>query len=91
MICLLGTDIKDKVRGSLSTPALIKMLNTSTEPGDARATPTLDDSSAMLFETPQSNQDKASLDTPLRRSLPLECDMYESDMMLGTSMSDTST
>uniref|UniRef100_A0A4W5MIU3 Cell division cycle 16 homolog (S. cerevisiae) n=1 Tax=Hucho hucho TaxID=62062 RepID=A0A4W5MIU3_9TELE len=87
----MGTDIKDKVRGTLSTPVLMKMLNMSTEPSDARATPLLEESGIMVLETSPSNQGKASLDTPLRRSLPLECDMYESDMMLETSMSDTST
>ncbi|XP_071369462.1 cell division cycle protein 16 homolog [Centroberyx affinis] len=87
----IGTDIKDKVRGNLNTPALMKMLNTSSETGDPRATPLLDDSNIMSLETPLSNQDKTLLETPLRRSLTLECDMYESDMMLETSMSDTST
>uniref|UniRef100_A0A4W5MK53 Cell division cycle 16 homolog (S. cerevisiae) n=1 Tax=Hucho hucho TaxID=62062 RepID=A0A4W5MK53_9TELE len=91
VMCLSGTDIKDKVRGTLSTPVLMKMLNMSTEPSDARATPLLEESGIMVLETSPSNQGKASLDTPLRRSLPLECDMYESDMMLETSMSDTST
>uniref|UniRef100_A0A4W5JM89 Cell division cycle 16 homolog (S. cerevisiae) n=1 Tax=Hucho hucho TaxID=62062 RepID=A0A4W5JM89_9TELE len=86
----IGTDIKDKVRGTLSTPGLMKMLNTSTEPSNARTTALLEESGIMALETPQSNQDKASLDTPLRSSLPLECNMYESDMMLETSMSDTS-
>ncbi|XP_029486720.1 cell division cycle protein 16 homolog isoform X2 [Oncorhynchus nerka] len=86
----IGTDIKDKVRGTLSTPGLMKMLNTSTEPSNARTTVLLEESGIMALETPQSNQDKASLDTPLRSSLPLECNMYESDMMLETSMSDTS-
>lgn len=89
-MCLSGTDIKDKVRGTLSTPGLMKMLNTSTEPSNARTTALLEESGIMALETPQSNQDKASLDTPLRSSLPLECNMYESDMMLETSMSDTS-
>uniref|UniRef100_A0A8C5FM72 Cell division cycle 16 homolog (S. cerevisiae) n=1 Tax=Gadus morhua TaxID=8049 RepID=A0A8C5FM72_GADMO len=42
------------------------------------------------------NQEKAAggtetPETPLRRCLALECDMNESDMMLETSMSDTST
>uniref|UniRef100_A0A8C8DDQ2 Cell division cycle protein 16 n=1 Tax=Oncorhynchus tshawytscha TaxID=74940 RepID=A0A8C8DDQ2_ONCTS len=86
----IGTDIKDKVRGTLSTPGLMKMLNTSTEPSNAQTTVLLEESGIMALETPQSNQDKASLDTPLRSSLPLECNMYESDMMLETSMSDTS-
>uniref|UniRef100_A0A667ZRM5 Cell division cycle 16 homolog (S. cerevisiae) n=1 Tax=Myripristis murdjan TaxID=586833 RepID=A0A667ZRM5_9TELE len=86
----IGTDIKDKVRGNLNTPALMKMLNTSSEPGDPRTIPLLDDSNIMSLETPLSNQDK-TVEMPLRRSLTLECDMYESDMMLETSMSDTST
>jgi hypothetical protein len=68
----------------------MKMLNTSTEPSNARTTVLLEESGIMALESPQSNQDKASLDTPLRSSLPLECNMYESDMMLETSMSDTS-
>uniref|UniRef100_A0A4W6DFM6 Cell division cycle 16 homolog (S. cerevisiae) n=4 Tax=Lates TaxID=8186 RepID=A0A4W6DFM6_LATCA len=84
----IGTDINDKVRGSLNTPALMKMLNTS-EPGDL-ATPRLEDTSITSLETPLSNQDKMMLETPLRLSLTLECDMYESDVMLDT-LSDTST
>lgn len=60
----------------------MKMLNTS-EPGDL-ATP------RMSLETPLSDQDKMMLETPLRTSLTLECDMYESDVMLDT-LSDTST
>lgn len=84
-----GTDINDKVRGSLNTPALMKMLNTS-EPGDHLATPKLEDTSITSLETPLSNQDKMMLETPLRLSLTLECDMYESDVMLDT-LSDTST
>lgn len=83
-----GTDINDKVRGNLNTPALMKMLNTS-EPGDL-ATPRLEDASITSLETPLSNQDKMMLETPLRLSLTLECDMYESDVMLET-LSDTST
>lgn len=84
-----GTDINDKVRGNLNTPALMKMLNTS-EAGDLVATPKLEDNSITSLETPLSNQDKMMLETPLRLSLTLECDMYESDVMLDT-LSDTST
>lgn len=87
--CLrVGTDINDKLRGSLNTPALMKMLNTS-EAGDV-ATPRMEDTSVMSLETPLSDQDKMMLETPLRTSLTLECDMYESDVMLDT-LSDTST
>lgn len=67
----------------------MKMLNTS-EAGDLVATPKLEDNSIMSLETPLSNQDKMMLETPLRLSLTLECDMYESDVMLDT-LSDTST
>lgn len=89
LICFYqGTDINDKVRGTLNTPAVMKMLNTS-ESGDL-ATPRLEDSSIASLETPLSNQDKMMLETPLRLSLTLECDMYESDVMLDT-LSDTST
>uniref|UniRef100_A0A671U5R1 Cell division cycle 16 homolog (S. cerevisiae) n=1 Tax=Sparus aurata TaxID=8175 RepID=A0A671U5R1_SPAAU len=65
------------------------MLNTS-EPGDLLATPRMEDTSITSLETPLSNQDKMMLGTPLRLSLTLECDMYESDVMLDT-LSDTST
>uniref|UniRef100_A0A1A8RYP5 Cell division cycle 16 homolog n=1 Tax=Nothobranchius rachovii TaxID=451742 RepID=A0A1A8RYP5_9TELE len=85
----IGTDINDKVRGNLTTPALIKMLNTS-ESGELPAEPRLDETSVTPLETPVSNQDKMMLETPLRLSLTLECDMYENDMMLDT-LSDTST
>lgn len=84
-----GTDLNDKVRGNLNTPALMKMLNTS-EAGDLVTTSKLEDSSITPLETPLSNQDKMMLETPLRLSLTLECDMYESDVMLDT-LSDTST
>lgn len=73
----------------MNTPALIKMLNTS-EAGEAGATPRQEDASIGSLETPLSNQDKMMLETPLRLSLTLECDMYESDMMLDT-LSDAST
>ncbi|TNN42053.1 Cell division cycle protein 16 [Liparis tanakae] len=86
----IGTDISDKARGgSLNTPALIKMLNTS-EPGDPPATPRPEEGGVASSETPPSNQDKMMLETPLRLSLTLECDMYESDVMLDT-LSDAST
>ncbi|XP_075887196.1 cell division cycle protein 16 homolog isoform X2 [Nelusetta ayraudi] len=85
----IGTDLNDKVRGNLNTPALMKMLNTS-EAGDLVTTSKLEDSSITPLETPLSNQDKMMLETPLRLSLTLECDMYESDVMLDT-LSDTST
>uniref|UniRef100_A0A8C9X5E5 Cell division cycle 16 homolog (S. cerevisiae) n=1 Tax=Sander lucioperca TaxID=283035 RepID=A0A8C9X5E5_SANLU len=88
-IQLCCTDLNDKVRGSLNTPALMKMLNTS-EAGDLLATPRLEETSITSLETPLSNQDKMMLETPLRLSLTLECDMYESDVMLDT-LSDTST
>ncbi|KAJ3592060.1 hypothetical protein NHX12_007190 [Muraenolepis orangiensis] len=116
----IGTEIKDKVRSSLNTPALVNALNTSPEAGAAAAEPSLDDSDAMSLETPTQekaaavtpapllddsevmsletpNQEKAAAaegadpETPLRRRLTLECDANESDMLLETSMSDTST
>lgn len=73
----------------MNTPALIKMLNTS-EPGDPPATPRPEDAGVASSDTPLSNQDKMMLETPLRLSLTLECDMYESDVMLDT-LSDAST
>lgn len=73
----------------MNTPALMKMLTTS-EPGDLLATPRLEDTSISSLDTPLSGQDKMMLETPLRLSLTLECDMYESDVMLDT-LSDTST
>lgn len=84
-----GTDIGDKVRGSANTQTLMKALN-ATELTETLASPRLEDvSSAMTVETPLSHQDKMVLDVPLRLSLTLECDMYESDVMLDT-LSDTS-
>uniref|UniRef100_A0AAY4EDT2 Cell division cycle protein 16 homolog n=1 Tax=Denticeps clupeoides TaxID=299321 RepID=A0AAY4EDT2_9TELE len=83
----IGTEIKDKVRSTISTPALMKILNTSADGGDSRPQ-TLEESAVM--ETPTPNPDKSG-EAGFLRSLPLECDMYESDMMLETSMSDTST
>uniref|UniRef100_A0A3B4AFN6 Uncharacterized protein n=1 Tax=Periophthalmus magnuspinnatus TaxID=409849 RepID=A0A3B4AFN6_9GOBI len=81
--------IDDKVKGSLNTPALMKMLSTSELPATPKREEA-EDTSTMSLETPVSNQDKVTLETPLRLSLTLECDMYESDMMLDT-LSDTST
>lgn len=81
--------MNDKVRGSLNTSTLLKMLNT-TEPGNLLATTRLEDTSIASLETPLCEQDKMMLETPLRTSLTLECDMYESDVMLDT-LSDTST
>ncbi|CAL8389063.1 cell division cycle protein 16 homolog [Gadus morhua] len=90
----IGTDIKDKARSNLNTPALVKVLNASPESGEPASASLMDDSDVMSLETP--NQEKAAggtetPETPLRRCLALECDMNESDMMLETSMSDTST
>lgn len=69
----------------------MKMLNTSAEASDSRLQP-LEESGLMALETPPPppNPDKSG-DAAFLRSLPLECDLYESDMMLETSMSDTST
>ncbi|XP_061697260.1 cell division cycle protein 16 homolog isoform X1 [Syngnathoides biaculeatus] len=85
-----GTDIGDKARGRATTQTLMKTLNAATEPAEAPASPRPEDASAMMVETPLSGQDKMVLDMPLRLSLTLECDMYESDVMLDT-LSDTST
>ncbi|XP_018584715.1 cell division cycle protein 16 homolog [Scleropages formosus] len=85
----IGTDIKDKLRSTLSTPALMKLLNTSGDTSEHRAQP-LEESGIMALETSSPNLDKPA-EASLRRSTPLEFDMYESDMMLETSMSDTST
>ncbi|KAG9349579.1 hypothetical protein JZ751_028027 [Albula glossodonta] len=87
----IGTDIKDKLRGSLSTPSLMKVLNTSTDASENRTQP-LEESGIMALETSSPpNPDKPAAEPPFPRSLPPECYMYESDMMLETSMSDTST
>ncbi|KAJ8256042.1 hypothetical protein COCON_G00199060 [Conger conger] len=96
----IGTDIKDKPRGSLNTPALIEVLNTSADGSEARTTQPLEESGIMALETSPANPEKPA-DTPFPRtlspselsfprSLPPDCFMYESDMMLETSMSDTS-
>lgn len=81
-----GTDIKDKVRKTLSTPALIKMLNTSSDGSDSRVQPA--EEAIVCQETPSFNAEKQ---TDAFQRFLLECDMHESDMMLETSMSDTST
>ena len=73
------------------------MLSASPEPGEPASASLMDDSDVMSLETP--SQEKAAggpetPETPLRRCLALECEGYEgqeSDMMLETSMSDTST
>lgn len=85
----IGTDIKDKLRGGLSTPALMEVLNTSAEAGESRTQP-LEESGIMALETSPANPDKPP-EPAFPRSLPPECFMFESDMMLETSMSDTST
>lgn len=84
--CFAGTDIKDKVRKTLSTPALMKMLNTSSDGNESRAQPV--EEVNVCLETPSFNADKQ---TDAFQRFLLECDMHESDMMLETSMSDTST
>ncbi|KAI2660764.1 hypothetical protein H4Q32_008422 [Labeo rohita] len=85
-VTMLGTDIKDKVRKTLSTPALMKMLNTSADGNESRAQPV--EEVNVCLETPSFNADKQ---TDAFQRFLLECDMHESDMMLETSMSDTST
>uniref|UniRef100_W5M4B4 Cell division cycle 16 homolog (S. cerevisiae) n=1 Tax=Lepisosteus oculatus TaxID=7918 RepID=W5M4B4_LEPOC len=95
----IGTDLKDKLRSPLSTPALMKMLNTSTVNSTTANTSTVDtsecqnqtleESSIMSLET-TPHPDKSAGTAP-RPIVPFEFDVYESDMMLETSMSDTST
>uniref|UniRef100_A0A8C1GF84 Cell division cycle 16 homolog (S. cerevisiae) n=1 Tax=Cyprinus carpio TaxID=7962 RepID=A0A8C1GF84_CYPCA len=82
----IGTDIKDKVRKTLSTPALMKMLNTSADGNESRPQPV--EEVNVCLETPSFNADKQ---TDAFQRFLLECDMHESDMMLETSMSDNST
>uniref|UniRef100_A0A673KVM4 Cell division cycle protein 16 homolog n=1 Tax=Sinocyclocheilus rhinocerous TaxID=307959 RepID=A0A673KVM4_9TELE len=82
----IGTDIKDKVRKTLSSPALMKMLNTSADGNESRAQPV--EEVNVCLETQSFNADKQ---TDAFQRFLLECDMHESDMMLETSMSDTST
>ncbi|MBN3295750.1 cell division cycle protein 16 homolog isoform X1 [Amia ocellicauda] len=85
----IGTDIKDQLRSTLSTPALMKMLNhSSVDSSEFRPQP-LEESGIMALET-SPHPDKSTEAAP-RPYVPLEFDMYESDMMLETSMSDTST
>lgn len=76
-----GTDIKDKVKMIPSTTALKKILSTSAEESENQAQP-LEESSVMSLETPAAEAFQRFL---------LECDLRESDIMLETSMSDTST
>ncbi|KAI4886077.1 hypothetical protein NFI96_030131 [Prochilodus magdalenae] len=76
----IGTDIKDKVKMIPSTTALKKILSTSAEDSDSQTQPL--ESSVMVLETPPADAFQRFL---------LECDMRENDMMLETSMSDTST
>lgn len=76
-----GTDIKDKVKMIPGTTALKKILSSSAEENENQGQP-LEESSAMSLETPPSEAFQHFL---------LECDLRESDMMLETSMSDTST
>lgn len=83
--CFAGTDIKDKVRKTLGTPALMKMLNTSTDGNESRVQPV--EEVNVCLETPSFNADKQ---TDAFQRFLLECDMHE-NMMLETSMSDTST
>ncbi|KAI5621223.1 cell division cycle protein 16-like [Silurus asotus] len=77
----IGTDIKDKVKLIPSTTALKKILSTSAEESETQAQP-VEENSAMSLETPPAEAFQRFL---------LECDLRESDMMLETSMSDTST
>lgn len=64
-----------------STTALKKILSTSAEESENQTQP-LEESSVMSLETPPAEAFQRFL---------LECDLRESDMMLETSMSDTST
>ncbi|XP_053482731.1 cell division cycle protein 16 homolog [Ictalurus furcatus] len=77
----IATDIKDKVKMIPSTTALKKILSTSAEESENQAQP-LEESSVMSLETPAAEAFQRFL---------LECDLRESDIMLETSMSDTST
>lgn len=64
-----------------STTALKKILSSSAEEGENQAQP-LEESSVMPAQTPPAEAFQRFL---------LECDLRESDMMLETTMSDTST
>ncbi|XP_062861823.1 cell division cycle protein 16 homolog [Trichomycterus rosablanca] len=78
----LGTDIKDKVKMIPNTTAIKKILSsTSADENESQPQP-LEDSSVMSLETPPADAFQRFL---------LECDTRENDMMLETSMSDTST
>lgn len=75
-----GTDIKDKVKMVPSTTALKKILSSSTEESENQAQP-LEEGNVMSLETPSAEDFQRFL---------LQCDLRE-NMMLETSMSDTST
>ncbi len=64
----------------------MKMLNTSAEGNESRAQPV--EEVNVCLEPQSCNADKQ---TDAFQRFLLECDMHESDMMLETSMSDTST
>ncbi|RXM33861.1 Cell division cycle protein 16-like [Acipenser ruthenus] len=84
----IGTDIKDKLQNTQSTPALMKMLTNPVDANELRTQP-LEESGIMALET--SPNPEKSIEAAPRLNETLEFEMYESDMMLETSMSDTST
>ncbi|XP_033865818.3 cell division cycle protein 16 homolog isoform X1 [Acipenser ruthenus] len=84
----IGTDIQDKLRNTQSTPALMKMLTNPADANELRTQP-LEESGIMALET--SPNPEKSIEAAPRLNETLEFEMYESDMMLETSMSDTST
>lgn len=75
-----GTEIKDKVKMIPSTTALKKILSTSAEESETPAQP-LEDSFELCLGTSPAEAFQRFL---------LECDLRESDVLLDTSMSDTS-
>ncbi|KAK1167863.1 hypothetical protein AOXY_G10647 [Acipenser oxyrinchus oxyrinchus] len=84
----IGTDIQDKLRNTPSTPALMKMLSNPVDASELRTQP-LEESGIMALET--SPNPEKSIEAAPRLNETLEFEMYESDMMLETSISDTST
>ncbi|MBN3277680.1 CDC16 protein, partial [Polyodon spathula] len=84
----IGTDIKDKLRNTSSTPALMKMLTNPVDASELRTQP-LEESGVMALET--SPNPEKPIEAAPRFNETLEFEMYESDMMLETSISDTST
>ncbi|MGH0170218.1 UNVERIFIED_CONTAM: hypothetical protein FKN15_068674 [Acipenser sinensis] len=84
----IGTDIQDKLRSTQSTPALMKILTNPADSNELRTQP-LEESGIMALET--SPNPEKSIEAAPRLNETLEFEMYESDMMLETSMSDTST